>query len=80
VPVDAPIGNVVEKVLALEVRCLFVTDEHGVLVGVISVFDLLRSVVRSADDADRRRTRLKPVLSSSVRCTAVHPLGELMPP
>jgi CBS-domain-containing membrane protein len=80
VPVDAPIGNVVEKVLALEVRCLFVTDEHGVLVGVISVFDLLRSVVRSADDADRRRTRLKPVLSSSVRGTAVHPLGELMPP
>ena len=43
VPAEAPIGKVIEKALALEVRCLFVTDEHGVLVGVISVFDLLRT-------------------------------------
>ena len=81
VPVDSPLEKVVEKVLALEVRCLFVTDEHGVLVGVISVFDLLRSAVRAADDMSRRRrTPWEPALSSSVRHTTLHPLGELMPP
>jgi CBS domain-containing protein len=45
VPTDAPIARVMQKVLALEVRCLFVTDKSGVLVGVISVFDLLRTLV-----------------------------------
>jgi CBS domain-containing protein len=58
VPVDASIAKVVEKIVALEVRCLFVTDEHGVLVGVISVFDLLRSAVQPADltEGGRRAT------------------------
>jgi CBS-domain-containing membrane protein len=65
VPIDAPIRKVVEKILALEVRCLFVTDEHGVLVGVISVLDLLRSVA-SPSDKDRlaRPQSLKPVVSA----------------
>jgi CBS domain-containing protein len=58
VPVDASIGQVIEKMLALEVRCLFVTDEHGVLVGLISVFGLLRSVVQWSDHSERRRGRL----------------------
>jgi CBS-domain-containing membrane protein len=44
VSLDTPVENAIEKVLALEVRCLFVIDDHGVFVGVISVFDLLRSV------------------------------------
>jgi predicted transcriptional regulator len=44
VPTEAPIARVIQKVLALEVRCLFVTDKSGVLVGVISVFDLLRTL------------------------------------
>jgi CBS-domain-containing membrane protein len=44
VPIDASIAKIMEKFLKLEVRCLFVTDEHAVLVGVISVFDLLRSI------------------------------------
>jgi CBS domain-containing protein len=48
VPSDAPVARIIEKILALEVRCLFVTDEHGVLVGVVSVFDLLRSATRPA--------------------------------
>jgi len=48
VPSDDPVARIIEKVLALEVRCLFVTDEHGVLVGVVSVFDLLRSAARPA--------------------------------
>jgi CBS-domain-containing membrane protein len=76
VPVDASIGSVVEKILALEVRCLFVTDEHGVLVGVISVFDLLRSVVESADLTEGgRRGALKPNFSASVGDSAYYPLG-----
>jgi CBS domain-containing protein len=49
VPMDAPIRKVVHKIAALEVRCVFVTDEHGVLVGVISVFDLLRTPLAARD-------------------------------
>jgi CBS-domain-containing membrane protein len=76
VPVDASIGKVVEKILALEVRCLFVTDQHGVLVGVISVFDLLTFVVKSAGHAERgRRPPLKPVLSVDVPSSAFYPLA-----
>jgi CBS domain-containing protein len=44
VRINASMKSVVEKMLALEVRCLFVTDEHGVLVGTISVFDVLRQL------------------------------------
>jgi len=43
---NAPIVSVVEKMIALEVRCLFVTDSDGVLVGTISVFDILRHLTR----------------------------------
>ena len=43
VSMDTPIGKVIQKIAALEVRCLFVTDEQGVLVGGINVFDLLRT-------------------------------------
>lgn len=57
VPVDAPIAKIVETILALEVRCLFVTDEDGVLVGVVSVFDLLRSI---AKPRRRRHLELEP--------------------
>ena len=73
VPVDAPIRKIVEKILALEVRCLFVTDEHGVLVGVISVFDLLRSVASPSDKDRLVRTRpLKPVVSTLSRLLTQH--------
>jgi CBS domain-containing protein len=48
VRLDAPVAQIIEKILALKVRCLFVTDEHGVLVGVVSVFDLLRSAASPA--------------------------------
>jgi CBS-domain-containing membrane protein len=44
VPMNAPIAKIIHKILALEVRNLFVTDEVGVLVGSISVFDLLRAL------------------------------------
>jgi CBS domain-containing protein len=36
-------GKVVEKTLALRVRHLFVVDQGGVLVGIISAFDVLRN-------------------------------------
>jgi CBS-domain-containing membrane protein len=76
VPMDASIGKVVEKMLALEVRCLFVTDDHGVLIGVISVFDLLRSVVESADHTEvGRRARLKPIVSANVPSSEFYPLA-----
>jgi CBS domain-containing protein len=39
---EAAAAKVVEKMLALRVRRLFVVDQGGVLVGVISAFDLLR--------------------------------------
>jgi len=47
VRINAPIASIVEKMIALEVRCLFVTDDDGVLVGTIRVFDVLRQLTRS---------------------------------
>jgi predicted transcriptional regulator len=65
VSMDTPLEKVIEKLLALEVRCLFVTDEHGVLVGIISVFDLLRSVAGPAIKNRNVRSRpLKPAVSA----------------
>lgn len=65
VPVDAPIETVVQKVLALELRCLFVTDEHGVLVGVISIFNLLKSITEPAGRTRSSRSRDWATASSS---------------
>ena len=39
-------AKVVEKLLALKVRRLFVVDNDGILVGVISTFDVLRKLRR----------------------------------
>jgi CBS domain-containing protein len=46
VRIDTPIAKVVDKMLALNVRRLFVVDEAAVLVGVISAFDVLRGLRR----------------------------------
>lgn len=43
---DTPAGKVVEKMLALNVRRLFVVDDEDVLVGVVSAFDVLRGLGR----------------------------------
>ena len=43
---DTPAAKLVEKMLALNVRRLFVVDEAGVLVGVVSAFDVLRGLGR----------------------------------
>jgi CBS domain-containing protein len=42
VPPEAPVSRVVEEMLTLKVHRLFVVDHDGVLVGVISVLDVLR--------------------------------------
>ena len=42
VPMDAPISRVLADFLAFKVHHLFVVDDDGVLVGVISAFDILR--------------------------------------
>jgi CBS-domain-containing membrane protein len=76
VSLETPLEKVIEKVVALEVRCLFVTDDHGILVGVVSVFDLLRSVVQSAGHKEGGEpTPLKPVRSDNMRDSAFYPLG-----
>jgi CBS domain-containing protein len=41
-----PAAKVVDKMLALNVRRLFVVDDTGVLVGVVSAFDVLRGLGR----------------------------------
>lgn len=67
VPTDAPIERIIEKFVKLQVRCLFVTDEHAVLVGAISVFDLLRSIAQPSairvpsPQRTRRKRRCSPV-------------------
>jgi CBS domain-containing protein len=43
---ETPAAKVVEKMLALKVRRLFVVDEDGVLTGVISAFDVLGKLRR----------------------------------
>lgn len=44
VPLDASVAKVMESFVKHKVRRLFVTDAQGVLVGDISVFDLLRAL------------------------------------
>jgi hypothetical protein len=49
----APINNVIGDLLSGDVKRLFVVDENGVLVGVISVIDVLRYL--NAEAAHRPR-------------------------
>ena len=51
VPPDAQVRRVVEDMLALKVHRLFVVDRDGVLVGVISAFDVLRHLALVVDRA-----------------------------
>jgi CBS domain-containing protein len=43
---DAAAAKVVEKMIGLNVRRVFVVDDEGVLIGVISAFDVLRCLGR----------------------------------
>jgi CBS domain-containing protein len=51
---DDPAAEVVEKMLALNIRRLFVVDDAGVLVGVVSAFDVLRGLGRPFLGAEAR--------------------------
>jgi CBS domain-containing protein len=54
---DASIDAIIDKMLALEVRHVFVADEQGIPIGTISVFDVLRHI---AQDRPRHKSqRLK---------------------
>ena len=64
VRMNAPIASIVEKMIALEVRCLFVTDGDGVLVGTISVFDVLRHLTRR-DLTDTPKSAAHPSFGST---------------
>jgi len=44
VELDTPASDVVQKILSLKVHHLFVRDEEGTLVGVISTCDILRNL------------------------------------
>jgi CBS-domain-containing membrane protein len=44
---SAPIAAVADRMLALEIRCLFVTDKQGVLIGLVNIFDALRHAARN---------------------------------
>jgi CBS domain-containing protein len=45
VPPDAPVRRVIEDLVGWKVHRLFVVDDSGVLVGVISALDVLRRLV-----------------------------------
>lgn len=58
VQAGASISKVIEQFVKRETRRLFVTDQDGVLVGEISIFDLLRTVGEHVDP--RRFARRRP--------------------
>jgi CBS domain-containing protein len=47
VSLTTPAWSVVDQMRELNVHRLFVTDENGVLVGVISAMDVVRNLTRS---------------------------------
>lgn len=74
VRMNASIASIVEKMIALEVRCLFVTDDDGVLVGTIRVFDVLRQLTRG-DLTDTPKSAAHPTFGNTR-----FSLASVMPP
>jgi CBS domain-containing protein len=58
VPVDASVSKIIKTFLARETRRLFVIDQEEMLVGEISIFDLLRAIGEHVDP--RRFSRHRP--------------------
>jgi CBS domain-containing membrane protein len=73
---NASLASIVEKMIALEVRCLFVTDEDGVLVGTIRVFDVLRHLARRETDHAARET---PNVTFHPSISRLGPVGAMPP-
>jgi CBS domain-containing protein len=44
VRLDTPVGKVIEDLIGLKVHRVFVVDETGILVGVVSALDILRQL------------------------------------
>lgn len=53
---DTPLMSVIDHLLECKVHRLFVVDEHGVLIGVISTLDVLRSLLPDASRPSSART------------------------
>lgn len=70
VSVDTPAAKVVEKLLALNVRRLFVVDDAGVLVGVVSAFDVLRGLTCRSVLSNSRGTAAAPKSVKGAKRTA----------
>jgi len=64
VRMNASMASIVEKMIALKIRYLFVTDSDGVLVGTISVFDVLRQLTRR-DLTDTAKRAAHPSFDST---------------
>lgn len=52
VPPDAPAERVIEEMVGLRVHRVFVVDDTGVLIGVISALDVLRRLTRPDAEAN----------------------------
>lgn len=78
VRMDAPIGAIVEKMMALQIRCLFVTDTDGVLVGTVSVFDILPHLTQREIERARSATSKSPVSATGLENNVG--LATAMPP
>ena len=48
---DTPLMSVIDDLLVCKVHRLFVVDDHGVLIGVISTLDVLRSLLPEASSS-----------------------------
>jgi CBS domain-containing protein len=57
-PVDASFSKTIETFVTRETRRLFVVDQEQMLVGEISIFDLLRTIGEHVDP--RRFSRRRP--------------------
>ena len=66
---DTPVANVIEDLLDCAVHRLFVVDDNGVLIGVISTLDLLKHLCRRVQ-APRARN-LKAGVGRGERSAAV---------
>jgi CBS-domain-containing membrane protein len=78
VRMNASLESIVEKTTALEVRYLFVTDRDGVLVGTVSVFDVLRRLARR--EIGPARTQMSNIHVSAALTRNTFDLASAMPP
>lgn len=59
---NTSLKSVINKMLRRKINRLFVIDEHGVLIGVISALDVLRGLQRAAAEAEHVSAKPAPRL------------------